>query len=93
MGQEAPSSPAPAAPCASRNISREGPGPWAGAAALGLEVEQGPGHRKGTMLQRERDEATEPQPSSAKLTLAKLLRNRRLLSEIGGSYSTLPVVG
>lgn len=88
MGQEAPSSPAPAAPCASRNISREGPGPWAGAAALGLEVEQGPGHRKGTMLQRERDEATEPQPSSA-----KLLRDRRLLSEIGSSHSTLPVVG
>lgn len=93
MGQEAPSSPAPATPCPSRNICREGPGPWAGAAALGLEVEQGPGHRKGMMLQRERDEATEPQPSSAKLTQAKLFRDRRLLSEIGGSHSTLPIMG
>lgn len=47
MGQEAPSSSAPAAPCPSRNICRERPGPWAGAAALGLEVGAGPWPQEG----------------------------------------------
>lgn len=73
--------------------AERGLGPGQGLLPWGWRLEQGPGHRKGMMLQRERDEATEPQPSSAKLALAKLLRDRRLLSEIGGSHSTLPVMG